>query len=268
MRRILSASLFTIIFLGVSHFCFAQQVNNNADSNQIVKPNPPKPHTEFAKVAPINDESKEVLIKAKLVELAVNNPQIDVADAQIRIAEANLSKAKNSWLSSLSLSSNINEFVINDKKIDSVPVASYYPKYNLGLTVPFDIFSKTKQEKNIASQNIVAAKALKQDRIRIIKTQVLTLYENYKEKKELLRLEKVSTEGDNDSYVTAQKSYADGTIQLGEMNKAYQLYVSAQSKLVSSQHDFNVATIELEQMIGISIDDAIRDATALKPIDN
>ena len=125
--------------------------------------------------------------------------------------------------------------------------------------MPFDIFSKTKQEKNIATENIVAAKAIKQDRIRIIKTQVLTLYENYKEKKELLRLQKsFMTEEDNDFYVSAQKSYADGTIQLNEMNKSYQTYISAQSKLVGAQHDFNVATIELEQMIGVPIDDAIR----------
>lgn len=193
-----------------------------------------------------NDDS---IIKARLVELALNNPNIRAADASIKVAQYQLQKAKSSWLGSLSATGNVNEFVVNGSS-----AANYYPKYNFGVAVPFDIFSKTKIETKTADQNIIIAKDQKEERIRAIKKEVLTLYENYKEKKELLRLQKISTEEDNETYVAAQKSYADGTIQLPELNRSYQQYVNSQAKQVSNERDYNVSIIELEEVIGVSVE--------------
>jgi outer membrane protein TolC len=243
MRNFLLVGLFAIVCCNLPHWCNAQ----NTDSFKKTPVSYPMSNNANA-----NDDN-DSLIKAKLVDLAIHNPQIDVADAQIKIAQYNLTTAKNSWLGSIDVATNVNEFVIDGTKINGLAASSYYPKYNFGVSVPFDIFSKTKGEKNIATQNIVTAKAVKEDRIRLIKEEVLIRYENYKEKKELARLQKISSEGDNDSYIAAQKSYADGTIQLAEMNKSYQLYIDSQSKLVTCQRDLNVATIELEEMIGVPI---------------
>ncbi len=86
------------------------------------------------------------------------------------------------------------------------------------------------------------------------------LYENYKEAKEILRLQKISTEEDNEAYIAAQKNYTDGTIQLDELNRTYQAYINAQSKLATSQRDYNITIIELEEEIGVSLDDALSQA--------
>jgi len=196
-----------------------------------------------------SSNSDDSLIKARLLSLALNNPDVTVADADIKIAEYQLQKAKSSWLGSLSATGNVNEFVVNGSS-----AANYYPKYNFGVSIPFDIFSKTKNEKKTASQNIVIARSQKEDRLRAIKREVLTRYENYKEKKELLRLQKISTEEDNETYKAAQKNYADGTIQLVELNRTYQMYINSQAKVVSSERDYNVTIIELEELIGVSLD--------------
>ena len=67
-------------------------------------------------------------------------------------------------------------------------------------------------------------------------------------------MQKISTEEDNETYKGAQKSYADGTIQLAELNRTYQMYVNSQAKQVSSERDYNVTIIELEELIGVPLD--------------
>jgi outer membrane protein TolC len=255
MRILLFAGLFTGIFCSLSNLCTAQDVNGSSQK---------MPATSYAAQprANMSNDYQDSLIKEKLVSLAINNPELNVADANIKIAQYGLDMAKSSWLSMVNVAGNVNEFVIDGTRINGTAASTYYPKYNIGATLPFDIFSKTKGEKHIATQNIVLAKALKEDKIRLIKEEVLVRYEDYKEKKELMRLQKVSSEGDNDAYIAAQKSYADGTIQLAEMNKSYQLYIDSQSKLVSAQRDVNVAAIHLEEMIGEPVDQAIHDAAS------
>jgi outer membrane protein TolC len=252
MRNLLFAGLFTVFFCNLSYLGVAQ------DASGALR----KPPFNSQNFNGVDGDTQDSLIKAKLVSLAINNPELDVDDANIKIAQYGLDMAKSSWLSMVNVAGNVNEFVIDGTRINGTAASTYYPKYNIGATLPFDIFSKTKGEKHIATQNIVLAKALKEDKIRLIKEEVLVRYEDYKEKKELMRLQKISGEGDNDSYIAAQKSYADGTIQLAEMNKTYQLYIDSQSKLVSAQRDLNVAAIHLEEMIGVPVDQAIHDAVS------
>lgn len=204
---------------------------------------------------PDSTSNPDSSIKRKLVELALNNPQIDVANANIEIAHANLKKAKSEWLGTVGVSSYVNEFTI----INS-PNANYYPIYNAGANIPFDIFSKTKADRKVAAENITIAQSIKEDKIRTIKTQVLTIYENYKEQKELVRLQQISVEGENEAYIAGQKDYADGKIQLSDMNRTYAAYIDEQSKLVIKQRDMNVSQLELEQLIGMPLDDAIKMA--------
>ncbi|UAY51324.1 TolC family protein [Ferruginibacter albus] len=200
------------------------------------------------------DEPNDSVIKEKLVQLALNNPSLKAADGSIRIEEINYDKAKNSWLSSLSVSGNVNEFVVNNSAN-----ALYYPKYNASVVVPLDIFSRTKNDKKIATERIDIAKAEKEDKIRTIRKQVLALYENYKEKKELLRLQKIIVEETNESYITAQKNYTDGSIKLNELNSQYEESIAAQLKLVSAKKDYNVSVVELEEQIGVPLSDVVKN---------
>ena len=259
MKNLLSAALLILIFCSVSFSSIAQSSSNDSDKRAPVPVVTNVPNTIQTGS---NDKDTDSLIKAKLIGLASNNPNILMADASVKIAQSNFVTAKNSWLGALNVSSNVNEFVIDGTRINGLSASTYYPKYNIGLSVPLDIFSKTKGAKAVATQDVIIAKAMKDERFRIIKEEVLTRYENYKQQKELTRLQKIMTEEDNDFYVSAQKSYADGTIQLNEMNKSYQTYIISQTKLVGAQHDLNVAIIQLESMIGVPIDQALSTAAS------
>ncbi len=210
------------------------------------------PRTTSSKPVDISSLNQDSLIKVKLVQLAYANPAFAVADANIRIAELERKRAGYSWLSSLNAGANINEFVINNS-----PAASFFPKYNLGISIPFNIISKSKSEKKIAEQNVIINTENKKEKLQAMRTLVLSLYENYKEKTELLRLQKIGMDDDYQAYLAAQKNYADGSIELDEMNRFYKSYVSEQGKLVTKEKELNIAVIELQELIGVPLQSAL-----------
>ncbi len=187
-------------------------------------------------------------IKDRLVRLALKNPVFTADDATIEIAVLNRKKANASWLSSVNLSGNINEFVINNG-----PTANFYPKYNFGVLIPLDIYSRNKNERKVGDQNIIIANATKDQRMNEIKAETLIRYENYKEQKELVNLEKVSVDNNYSDYLGAQNNYADGTVTVDVLNKIYQGYVLEQFKLITLKKQLNVAIIQLEEIIGVPL---------------
>jgi outer membrane protein TolC len=192
--------------------------------------------------------SEDDLIKEKLIALALNNPQLKAVDATIIIAETARKKANSSLLSSVNVGANLNEFALTNSTI-----ASLFPKYNLGLSIPLDIFAKSKAEKKTADQNIAISKYQKQQVETFLKAKVLVQYEVYKEKKELVQFQKRSMEDDIAAYEKAQKDFKDEVITLEELNKIYKVSIAERGLLVSKEKDLNIAVIQLEEIIGVPL---------------
>lgn len=202
-----------------------------------------------AKVLDFSKYENDSLLRLKLIDLAIkHSPEMGVADANIDMAEAQMKYAKKSWLGSISAGSNVNEFVIQNS-----PAASFFPKYNLGVAIPFDIFSRSKKDKSVAQGNIDANTFMKQTKINMIREEVQIRFENYKEMKELMFLQQESLEYDVTANEAAKKAYADGEIKLEDMNKAYQVYLAEKAKLISRKRNYNAAKIALEEYIGMRI---------------
>lgn len=257
MIKILTILLVTVLIHGG---LVAQRIGNRPDSTRKRVPVNPALQSKYVKKvidpATINQDS---IIKIKLVELAMHNSSIDILDANIRNAETDLTQAKSSWLSSVSLGANINEFVIQGS-----PGASLFPKYNLGVAIPFDIVARTKRNKKVGEENVYITQKVKEGKVQALKTEILIRYESYKEKKEQVRLQKISMDNDYQAYLSAQIDFANGNILLDVMNKVYQNYIGEQAKLVTRERDLNVAILQLEEYIGMSLDAAIQAALETK----
>lgn len=199
-----------------------------------------------------NELNKDSIIRIKLVKLALDNPAMNMADASARIAREDLKRARTSWLSSLSVGSNVNEFVIQNSA-----AANFFPKYNIGILVPLDIVTRTKHDKAVAKENIVIAGELKKDKERAIKAETLIRYENYLEKREKVSIQRTYLEYNFSAYEGAQHDYANGDITLDAMNRAYQTYLSEKSNLISLEKEFNISVIQLEEMIGQPLEQAM-----------
>ncbi|MFT3980389.1 MAG: TolC family protein [Ferruginibacter sp.] len=237
-----------------SNIVFAQSLSKMPDSvrktvdeyNGLNQPPPAAART----VSKMTDDN---VIKERLVKLAIkNNPEMRVADANIEVAEIARKKANSTVLSSVNLGGNANEFVINNS-----PQANFFPKYNIGVSIPLDLFAKAKAEKKTADQQIEINNAQKELKERSIRTKVLTLYEIYKEKKEQVELQKIAMEDDIAAYEKAQQDYAANAITLAELNKMYKASINEKSVLTLKQREMNVAIIDLEDAIGTTLDKAV-----------
>lgn len=251
--------LITLTFLIASPDVFSQALGRVPDSIRR-QYDPPMQDVQRTQMSGSNssvqngDLNTDSLIKVKLVNLATkSHPLVEIASANARIADADYQKAKKSWMSSVSFGANINEFVVSNPD-----AANFFPKYNLGAMVPMDLFSRMKREKKVASENINISNLQREDRLRYIKAEVLMRYENYKEKKEIVNLQRSYLEYDLLAYEAAKRDYADGDIPMDQMNKAHQIYITEKSKLTTRERDLNIAIIQLEELIGMPIETALQ----------
>lgn len=228
--------LVCVLFLG--NQIFAQRIAQVPDS--------------LRKQPVVQPVDEDAAIKARLVKLAQKNPAFIADDAAIEIAELNRKKANSSWLSSVVIGGNLNEFSINNS-----PAGNFYPKYNFGVQIPLDIYARNKNERLVGDQNIIIAAAAKADRMNRVKAETLIRYENFKEQRELVNLQKISVDNNYSDYLAGQSNFADNAITVDVLNKIYQGYVFEQFKLVQLKKQLNVAVIQLEEMIGIPLAKAI-----------
>jgi hypothetical protein len=205
------------------------------------------------------NQRTDSLIKQRLIELALKNPAFDASAATLKSAQLELKESKTSTLNQIVISGNVNEFVINGTKINGLSAASYYPKYNIGVNIPLGMFNR--QEKNIAREKVKVVEAQNKLNLREIKKTVLIRYEDYKERKELYELQKQITDGQYSNYVQKQKDFQSGEANdMKDLNKEYEMWIQQRASLRSKERDVEVAQLELEEIIGVPLEDAIASA--------
>lgn len=234
-----------VVFSGAA---LGQRINQVPDTLRKPLPDQRDKTTKIVQEDGQGNVTADDVVKEHLVKIALRNPAFVVEDANIRIAELNRKKAGASWLGSISLGGNVNEFVISNPK-----TASFFPKYNAGVTIPLDIFSKVRNEKRVADQNIIIAKANKELKESEIRAETLVRYESYKEKADLVTLQNITLSNFLSDYQLAQKNFEDGSITIDVLNKIYQNYMMEKSRLISYKKDLNVAVIQLEEILGMPL---------------
>jgi hypothetical protein len=142
--------------------------------------------------------------------------------------------------------------------INNSPSASFFPKYNFGFSISLDAFAKNKAEKKTADQMIIFNKSQKEQLENNIRAKVLIQYELYKEKKELVQLQKIAMEEDVAAYEKAQNDFQNDEITMEELNKLYKATINEKALLVAKEKDLNIAIIQIEELIGMSLEKALQ----------
>jgi len=202
------------------------------------------------------DTAKVTDVREKLIQLAMQNPNFEVADRYVAIGKAQVKKAKSSWLNIVSLNANLNEFSITPPT-GLAGGALYYPRYNIGANIPLDVFSSKSNDIKVAKQNLGIAEAQKNQKFREIKAEVLTKYEDYLMYKLKLDLQNQVTQDSYLIYMQAEKDFSDGIIKQEDYNKASRIYADEKVKAAELQHNFNISKIELEKIVGVPIESVL-----------
>lgn len=202
-------------------------------------------------------------IREKIVSLAMQNPELEIADFQVKIAQYQLKEAKGWWLNNISFSLNANEFTVKrlsgQKQSDDLRQYPYYPLYNMGVSIPLGgLFSKPAATK-AARERVAIAQATRAGKYRQVRATALSVYEDYLTQKELYTLQSQVTENSYNEYLQASQKFRRGEISLEEYNMTETKYNDALKGRITAKSSYNISKIQLEELIGVPIDQVLQD---------
>lgn len=203
------------------------------------------------------DPATVAKFKAKLVELAMQHPDMREYAVRKQINKYETNIAGSAWLNHFSASGNLNEFTIKGNGGGNTNnVANFYPRYNFGVMLPIGNLMKipndvkrTRAEKKLietqAESEALATKAL-----------VLQQYEEYAANKQLYELHLPVLEDALTNYSQAEEKFraGDDTMPLQLYKESYRLYNNEMAKKVVLEKDLRQSKLKLEGMVGTTLE--------------
>ncbi|UYQ95244.1 TolC family protein [Chitinophaga horti] len=195
-------------------------------------------------------------IREKLVQLALKHPTLKETDALKSKYQASIRKVNSTWLDMIVVGVNLNE--VTTGQLDQNQFGNlYFPLWNVGINVPLGSFFGKPAEKKMARMDVQMAVAKRESQELTIRATVLTRYEDYLLKKELLRLQSEMTEDDLAAFTQAEQKFTTGAIDYDAYSGASKRYNAELVKKITLERDLAVAVIELEEMIGVKLEEAL-----------
>lgn len=203
------------------------------------------------------DAATDISFAEKLVRLAwKNNPSNRILEREKTISEYEIKQARWSWLNEFRIQGNVNEFVLNDNA-DVGNRADFFPKYNvtgqvrLGFFVDIPLETKKKKEEYYIAQSNIDLQKLS------LRAEVLRRYEMYLMNRELLKVQTEATEDLFATFSIVEQNFKNGQATLEEYNRTLDRYNTQKIRKITAQGNFNRSKIEVEEVIGVKLEDVI-----------
>jgi outer membrane protein TolC len=193
------------------------------------------------------------VIEERLVTLALQGPLYDASLHTIKIGEYAVKTAKKSWFNLLAISLNFNEF---DLPGESQPAGQtyVYPKYLFGITIPVGTIISKSAEVKSARENLKISLDNQEILARTIRADILTKWHQYQSTKALLDIENSVSVEFQTAATLAESQYKQGTTTLQLYSEAIRGNSIESAKLITLQLQRDMYRIQIEQVIGVSLD--------------
>lgn len=208
----------------------------------------------IAKANAQNSAQDSLIFIEKLVQLAWDNSHDRIILGKgLGMAYKDVSIAKAEWLNKFSASGNLNEFTLNP---DQYPErATFFPRYNFGLRVPFGDFITIPKNIRKAKDEVVIAEANVEKQKRMLTAEVLRRYQIYLTSKEILRLQSIALEDMYTAYLMAERKFKSNDATLQQYTENLEKYNSQKINRTMAENNYHIAKINLEELIGTRLED-------------
>lgn len=229
-----------ILAIFLSSHAYTQKV----DYNKIILPN----------------SARDISLEERLVQLAwENNPENKILANNIDIATHDVRLTKAQWLDLITLSGNVNEFAISPTTEFQRERAQFFPLYNINLSLRLSTLLTNPQKTKIAYINLQNQQQnLNLQRLHL-RSEVLTMYENLKQSKEILGFQLELTENFYNAFVMAEDNFKKGQIDINQYNQRFEEYKNAQIRQRNLETGYNTAQLQLEEMIGVELETVLEE---------
>lgn len=244
MQNLQKGLLIFLSFL-ISIPCFSQKV----DFDRVVTPS----------------EMGTRNFKEYLVQLAwMNSPENEALDFEKDLREFELKVEKKDWMDDVRFSVNLNENNLNRDTIFVVPgtnpsaanQTNLFPIFNFNATVSLGTFVNRKNRLGIAEQRVKIAESNINQKKLNVRLEILKRYENYLMFEETLKAVIQAEENANQALLLITDLFKADKASFEDYNAASISYNSAVEKRIKANAELNIAKYLIEEMIGISFDEA------------
>lgn len=243
----LQKSLLILLSFLISIPCFSQKV----DFDRVITPS----------------EMGTRNFKEYLIQLAwMNSPENEVLDYEKDLREFEFQAKKKDWMDDLRFSVNLNEnnlnrdtiFIVPGSNPSSVNQTNLFPIFNFNATVSLGTFANRKNKLGIAKQRVKIAEANINQKKLNVRLEILKRYENYIMQQEILKAVIQAEENANQALLLITDLFKADKASFEDYNAASISYNAAVEKRIKSSAELNIAQYLVEEMIGISLDEAIK----------
>jgi outer membrane protein TolC len=194
-------------------------------------------------------------IEEKLVQLALQGPEVEKIAHQNKIDEYQLKAAQNTWMNLLAFNMNYNEFSFSKNTLGNT--AYVYPRYNLGVTVPLGtILSRTAVKS--AKENIEIGKNNTELIKRSLREQILTAYKEYVTFGQLIAIQSELVNDGKTLLAQVEEKFRSGTVSIDVYNSAQKNNNAETAALINLRLQQDLKKIEIEKLIGVKLETVLR----------
>lgn len=226
-----------MLCLGKSNHLMAQDRTNTTSSAS----NP----------AVYTNNDPDAAIEEKLVELALNGPRMNAGIHQNKINEYQLKAARNNWINILTLSLNYNDQSFS--KNNNTGSTIVFPRYYFGLTIPLGTLLSRAQI-HAAQEQIEISKDNQEELRRTIRADVLKKYRQYRAYTDLITAQSMMVNDVQTTLAQTEDKFKKGAVALDVYNTAQKNRNDEIAKLINLQMERDLIRLDLEQMIGTSLE--------------
>ncbi|MEO1051427.1 MAG: TolC family protein [Bacteroidota bacterium] len=226
-----------LLFLFLSHMAAGQEV-------------------DYDRIVPSGD-ALNLGVEETLIRLAwQNHPDNEILRRNISIAEKEIKLQKRSWWDGFNITGNVNDLILSSDSLIAER-AQFFPIYNfsgrlsIGTFVTLPLNTKIAKEKYKIAESNLNAKKLN------VRAEVLKLYEQYKLARELLGIQNEILEDAQSNYSLYESKFRDGDTTFEEYRLAQVNLNQVKIERAKAQAAFEVAKINLEEMIGVPLEEVI-----------
>lgn len=208
----------------------------------------------FSKNVTAQTNAADTSIEERLVQLALQGPEMQKTDHLTKINEYQLKSAQNTWMNLLTFSLNYNEQTLAKQ---TAQTAYVYPRYFFGLNIPLGTLLSRTGVKS-ARENIEIGKENAEITKRNIREQVLTAYKQYVVYSQLITMQSELVNDVKTQLAQSEEKFRNGTISLDAYNTAQKVNNGEMAALINLKLQQDLKKLEIEKMIGVKLETVLR----------
>ncbi len=198
----------------------------------------------------IQVQDTEYEFKELLKEARENRQEIQSLTFRLKAAEENIASARSGWFPNIYLTGNY--YYSNPNNRFQPPKNQWNDTWDIGFTLNWDIWdwgltsSRTTQAEELSVQTQASLEKLTDN----IEVEVYQNYLNLVKSKEKVEVSKLSLEQATENYRITSEKYKEQLATSTDLIDAEVSQLQAETNLITSQIEFNLAKVRLEKSVG------------------